>query len=134
MAFPQGKMHLAALLIILLSIPCSVAFRFAGKLSTSTKVLQNQRQLKLSMDLSNLDQLMTSLPNQLEHFKDLPSLLLSEEAASIYTRVDKTGFIGFIATYIEVCIDLFRGVFKAAGIQNAYGPAIILFTIIGKIH
>jgi YidC/Oxa1 family membrane protein insertase len=80
-------------------------------------------------DLSSVSSL---LPNGLDNLH-LPSMLTSEEAASIYTKIDKTGFIGFIATYIEEIIDIFRGVFMAAGIKNAYGPAIMLFTIIVRI-
>ncbi len=73
-----------------------------------------------------------SLLNELKPLENLQSFLTADEAVSIYSKIDKTGFIGFIATYIEVAIDFFRSVFAAAGIKNAYGPAIILFTLIGK--
>lgn len=66
-----------------------------------------------------------------DSFSGVSSWLLSDEAVSVYTKIDKTGFIGSIATYIEIAIDLFQRFFNAAGIKNGYGPAIILFTIIG---
>lgn len=59
-------------------------------------------------------------------------LLLAEEAVSAYSKVDKTGFIGFFATYIEVAIDFGRTLFQKLGVDNAYGYSIILFTVFIK--
>jgi len=52
---------------------------------------------------------------------------------SVYSKVDKTGFIGFLADYVEQIIDLAHDLIKGLGIQNSYGPAIILFTFLGKL-
>lgn len=51
---------------------------------------------------------------------------------SPYSKVDKTGPIGFAAGYIEQVIDFFRDVLGKAGIANGYGFSIIAFTLIIK--
>jgi hypothetical protein len=51
---------------------------------------------------------------------------------SIYSKVDKTGFIGGCANYIEQAIDLSHVLLQKLGIQNSYGFSIILFTILSK--
>lgn len=81
------------------------------------------RGLKAAVDPNHLDHLSNILTN---------SFQLADAAVSAYSKVDKTGFIGFIATYIEIGIDAGRSLFQTFGIQNAYGPSILLFTIIGK--
>ena len=53
-------------------------------------------------------------------------------AASIYSKVDKTGFIGTCANYIEQAIDLSHTLFLNLGIKNSYGFSIILFTFLSK--
>jgi hypothetical protein len=58
----------------------------------------------------------------------------TQEAVSPYSKVDKTGFIGFIATYVEEAIDLGHSLFTSLGIKNSYGYAIIVFTCFGKCH
>jgi YidC/Oxa1 family membrane protein insertase len=55
------------------------------------------------------------------------------EGASVYTKVDKTGVIGFFATYIEKAIDLSHNVIQNLGVDNTYGYSIILFTILIKV-
>jgi YidC/Oxa1 family membrane protein insertase len=68
------------------------------------------------------------------HGNDMSSMLISAEAAvSAYSKVDKTGFIGFIATYVEVAIDAFHGGLTGVGIQNSYGYAIMAFTLLVKL-
>lgn len=67
--------------------------------------------------------------SQIQH---LPSLLTAEEAVSIYSKVDKTGVIGFIATYVEVAIDFGRSIFQKISPQNSYGFSIILFTMLSE--
>lgn len=52
--------------------------------------------------------------------------------ASIYSKVDKTGFIGTCADYIEQAIDLSHTLFVNLGIKNSYGFSIILFTFLSK--
>lgn len=52
--------------------------------------------------------------------------------ASIYSKVDKTGFIGTCADYIEQAIDLSHTLFVNMGVKNSYGFSIILFTFLSK--
>jgi len=54
------------------------------------------------------------------------SLMLAEETTNIYKKVDKTGVIGFVATYIEGAIDFGKSLF------GSYGISIIVFTMIIK--
>ena len=59
----------------------------------------------------------------------------AEEAAaasSPYTKVDNTGFIGNIASYIERAIDLGHSALNKVGVVNSYGFAICLFTVLVK--
>mmetsp|Transcript_4182 Transcript_4182/g.4334 ORF Transcript_4182/g.4334 Transcript_4182/m.4334 type:complete len:456 (+) Transcript_4182:68-1435(+) len=51
---------------------------------------------------------------------------------SLYSKVDKTGFIGGCASYVEQGIDLSHNLLMKAGLQNTYGFSIILFTILIK--
>jgi hypothetical protein len=51
---------------------------------------------------------------------------------SLYSKVDKTGFIGGCASYIEQAIDLSHNLLQKLGIQNTYGFSIILFTMLSK--
>lgn len=53
------------------------------------------------------------------------------EAASPYSKVDKTGVIGFIATYVEAAIDAGHVLMQKVGIQYSYGFSIMLFTLFG---
>jgi len=46
-----------------------------------------------------------------------------------YSKVDKTGFIGFFANYIEIAIDFGHNVLPG---KNTYGLSIILFTLLSK--
>ena len=52
---------------------------------------------------------------------------------SIYSKVDKTGFIGGIAAGIETVITFFHETLQKVGLENSYGVSIILFTILGNI-
>lgn len=60
-------------------------------------------------------------------------LLSAEEAVSVYSKVDKTGFIGFIADGIEKVIDFGHETLQRTGLQATYGYSIIAFTIFVKI-
>jgi hypothetical protein len=51
---------------------------------------------------------------------------------SIYSKVDKTGVIGTIASYIEMAIDLSHELIQKLGVKDTYGYSIILFTILSK--
>ena len=66
-----------------------------------------------------------SVDSVADHIRN--SFLIAEEATSLYSKVDKTGFVGFFATYIEEAIDIGRSV------VNSYGLSIILFTILGEL-
>lgn len=121
---------LLTLTIVLLLSSRTESFR--GVMSDT--MVKSARRCKLQMMLPahHVGDLQSLLTGGLQQFRDSSSWLLSEEAVSVYSKIDKTGFIGFIATYIEVSIDFFRQTFNNVGIENAYGPAIILFTIFGK--
>ncbi len=89
--------------------------------------------------LPEIHDMLTHSGKLLETLKDvqlhsfMPSaILMADEAASIYTKVDKTGVIGFLAGNIEICIDFGRTLLQQIGVQNAYGLSIVLFTILGK--
>ena len=56
----------------------------------------------------------------------------AEEVVSAFSKVDKTGFIGFFADKIEIAIDLGHSVMQSAGIQYTYGFSIMVFTVLGK--
>jgi YidC/Oxa1 family membrane protein insertase len=60
-------------------------------------------------------------------------LVSAEEAVSAYSKVDKTGFIGFIATYVEIAIDAFHSGLQSVGVQNSYGYSIMAFTLLVKL-
>ena len=86
---------------------------------------------KLSMQLSP-DNLIHSINEFTNNAFMQSQLLLADEVVSVYSKVDKTGFIGFFATYIEMAIDLGNSLFETLGVNNGYGFSIILFTIFGK--
>lgn len=54
------------------------------------------------------------------------TFLVADEAASMYSKVDKSGFIGFLATYIEQAIDF------GQQMVGSYGVSIVMFTILGE--
>lgn len=58
---------------------------------------------------------------------------VAAEAVSVYSKVDKTGFIGFFANIIEQGIDLGHTALQAVGVKYSYGFSIIFFTFIVKI-
>lgn len=60
------------------------------------------------------------------------SVQQTAEAVSPYTKVDKTGFIGFWADIIEKGIDLGHTTLQATGLKATYGISIILFTLLIK--
>ena len=62
---------------------------------------------------------------------DITEPVISDVAGSAYTKTDKTGVIGFFATYIELAIDFGHSMFNKIGIVNSYGYSIILFTLLG---
>lgn len=54
------------------------------------------------------------------------------EAASPYSKIDKTGVIGFIASYVEIAIDGGHTLLQNLGVKYSYGFSIIIFTLFGK--
>lgn len=58
---------------------------------------------------------------------DIPSA-----AVSAYSKVDKTGFIGFCADILERAIDLSHDLMQKLGVKDTYGFSIILLTIFSK--
>lgn len=57
---------------------------------------------------------------------------ISDATASAYTKVDKTGFIGFFADGIEKGIDFGHSTLQFVGLQNTYGFSIVIFTFLIK--
>lgn len=51
---------------------------------------------------------------------------------SVYSKVDKTGFIGTVADVMERAIDLSHDLMQKLGIKDTYGYSIILLTIFSK--
>jgi adenylosuccinate lyase len=65
------------------------------------------------------------------HFIQSSLSLADEVAASPYSKVDKTGFIGFFATYIELAIDAAHTLMQNIGFgKNTYSYSIMLFTLL----
>lgn len=98
----------------------------AFKTSLRRTPLRGNQQLHLIPEihqaLSNRGLHFNVITNQVQQ-----SLPLVDYAVAMYSKVDKTGFIGFIATYMEEAIDLGRSVL------GSYGVPIILFTLIGEL-
>jgi membrane protein insertase Oxa1/YidC/SpoIIIJ len=69
-------------------------------------------------------------------FSQLHSFLVAADEvmaeSSPYTKVDKTGVIGFLSSGIEQAIDISHNLLVTAGVQYSYGFAIIIFTILIK--
>jgi hypothetical protein len=56
-----------------------------------------------------------------------------ESPVSIYSKVDKTGFIGGCADVLEKAIDLSHDLMQKLGVKDTYGYSIILLTIFSKL-
>jgi YidC/Oxa1 family membrane protein insertase len=66
----------------------------------------------------------------------IQTFLLAEEAVaevSTYSKIDKTGAIGFLASGVETVIDVFHSLLNNIGLQNSYGVSIVFFTIIVRV-
>lgn len=80
------------------------------------------------------------LQNDIFSFQPFSTFLLSDEAiqavsneaVSTYSKIDKTGPIGFLANLIEQAIDLSHSALQGAGVQYSYGFSIIIFTLFIK--
>jgi len=56
----------------------------------------------------------------------------ADDPAPLYTALDRSGFIGGIASVIESGIDLVHSGLSSLGISNSYGISICLFTVLIK--
>ena len=112
------------IVLIVVLQQCSISsFRLGMKPVTFRRATGGVRQLQAVIDPDHANHLASFLSN---------SFQLADAAVSAYSKVDKTGIIGFLATYIEIGIDLGKNLFQSLGVQNAYGPSILLFTMFGK--
>jgi hypothetical protein len=114
-----------AVLIIVLSLFISGCESFQSLRAHSTRLAKRSSRVHL---LPQLQQIATSIGPSVDSFAGSlqSNIALADEAVSLYSKVDKTGFIGFFATYIEEAIDFGQRV------VGSYGVAIILFTVLGK--
>ena len=102
------------------------------------KVSSTRRTMAMLSPHEIIDPLLQLHPLHSHGFDLSHSFLLSDgepvaaEAVSLYSKVDKTGFIGFLANYVEIVIDFTHNVIKGLGVENSYGFSIILFTILSK--
>jgi len=60
-----------------------------------------------------------------------PPPMSSSTDVSVYSKVDKTGFIGFFANGIEISIDFVHSLLNGIGVKYSYGFSIIIFTLLG---
>jgi hypothetical protein len=129
----------------------AIATAYGFNLPTAPSRLQRRLALTATSDLHEP---MLNLLGQLQHvdasiapLRQSILLAVGDDAAasaekvadvaaqvSIYSKVDKTGFIGGIAAVIETVITFFHETLQKAGLENSYGVSIILFTILGIIH
>lgn len=58
---------------------------------------------------------------------------IPESPVSVYSKVDKTGFIGGCADVLEKAIDLSHDLMQKLGVKDTYGYSIILLTIFSKL-
>lgn len=77
--------------------------------------------------------LSSSLITSDEAVTDSTAASSAVENVSPYSKVDKTGFIGFFANFIEIAIDFGHNALNSIGVANSYGYSIIMFTILGTI-
>lgn len=143
------------ILIALVLICHSLAFKrvsrqSAGKMMRSGSHFSQKLSMVLPVDdivthshiiSESINHAISSSSHLFDLHQQSHSMMLSDEGVaqgmaasdvSAYSKVDKTGFIGFLADNVEKVIDFSRGIFKSMGVENSYGYAIILFTLFGK--
>jgi len=132
-----------ALFVLAAVLPASFGFRphaQAGQLAR--RVARGGSLQAFGEHVEGFQQLVSSMDVLLGHAQSQAAshtLLLadadvgatSSAAAGLYTKVDKTGAIGFLATYIELAIDFGHTTLQALGLKYTYGASIILFTLLG---
>ena len=117
-------------LLALLSIACAFCDRHSR--------IHRVTSLKMMNFMDFHDTILPHLPSaQLSdvHNHVTSSFFVSDESlqqVSAYSKVDKTGFIGFFANIIEQAIDLIHVGLNKVGVENSYGISIILFTFFIK--
>ncbi len=99
---------------------------------SSRKSIQKPLQMSFQDHLNTLTSLDPSVVRIQLSSTLSSSWLLAEEAVSAYSKVDKTGFIGFFAEYIENAVDFGSNLFKGMGLKEGYGFSIILFTLFSE--
>mmetsp|Transcript_8338 Transcript_8338/g.18672 ORF Transcript_8338/g.18672 Transcript_8338/m.18672 type:complete len:343 (-) Transcript_8338:173-1201(-) len=121
-------MMMRVIWLALLGLPALSAF------STMRPTRFTRRSLNLVPELHDVIVQSAHHLGDLSHHIQQSSLVVADAAApavdagaSLYSKVDKTGFIGGIAEQIENAIDFGRGVVKS------YGLSIILFTCLLKV-
>ena len=131
-------------IILFMVMVAAVAPSYSFTLSGAHR-LQHRMTLTATADLHPI----VNLFNQFQHADIVGSLqtsiLIADEKTaaavekvadaaaqvSLYSKVDKTGFIGGIASTIETVITFFHETLQKAGLENSYGVSIILFTMLG---
>ena len=120
------------LLIFSLLVVTAVAFR---SLPSSIRKCNDHTRTRMAIDPHAVNHIIDSA-NQIhqahQHLDFSSFLTAADEVVSPYSKVDKTGPIGFFADYIEQAIDLSKNTLNGMGVANAYGFSIILFTILSK--
>lgn len=128
--------------IALVVVICSFILEYGGVVAfslRSSSMIRKSRPLQLNAvaDAAEVLQHSSAAVDALTSALQQSSFSVADaadQAVSIYSKVDKTGFIGFFATYIEVAIDFFRSKLQSAGVTNAYGYSIIIFTVLGTFQ
>lgn len=122
-------MYNNSIIIVIFLLLCNnihgFLYSYTGNIKKS--VILKKMQLKMHNPMDS----MTSIFHSSQLLSDA-AIEQAIETTSLYSKVDKTGFIGFIADYVERTIDFGRDVIHNGGIENGYGFSIILFTIFGK--
>merc|ERR1711965_104392 len=83
-----------------------------------------------SVDIHSIHSTIESIQN-LHHF-DTSTFYTAAEEVSRYATVDKSGFIGGIASGIETAIDFCHDLLNKVGVKYSYGFSIALFTLLIK--
>lgn len=142
-----SSFHMQRVILFIILPVLLESFQFSSRLNARTTSVTQSRHMRMLLSPHDIIDSFSSLG----HFDPqtigdhLPSFLLSAddastsgtaasavvEAASPYSKVDKTGVIGFIATYVEAAIDAGHVLMQKVGIQYSYGFSIMLFTLFG---
>lgn len=120
MSYMKGGMRIAFIFCILLAVD---AFYHTNNVRRSNIGVKSLK----SVDIHSV----TDSIKSLNHF-DTSTFYTAAEQVSRYATVDKSGFIGGIATGIEIAIDAGHSLLNKVGVQYSYGFSIALFTLLIK--